>query len=237
MLRIQALEAGYGHLRVLRGIDMHVPEGSVVALIGANGAGKSTLIRTISGQLPAAGGSITFLGRTTHNMPAYQVSRMGLVQVPEGRQVLSRMTVLENLELGAYTRRGTEVAADLQRVLARFPRLAERRHQAAGTLSGGEQQMVAIARALMARPRLLMLDEPSMGLAPRVVADIFRLIAEIAAEGVTILLVEQNARQALQLADYAYVMENGRITLHGPAVDLINDAAVAAAYLGRPDGR
>lgn len=232
MLHVTGLEAGYGNIRVLKGIDMHVRRGVVTALIGANGAGKSTLIRTISGQIPPTAGRIRFLDEDIHHRPAHVIARLGLVQVPEGRQVLSRMSVLENLEMGAFTRTDGDVGADIDRLFRRFPRLAERKRQPAGTLSGGEQQMVAMARALMARPKLLLLDEPSMGLAPIVVADIFRLIAEIASEGMTILLVEQNARQALRIADYAYVMETGRIALHGPASQLLNDPSVIAAYLG-----
>lgn len=232
MLHVQSLEAGYGNIRVLRGVDMDVAAGSVVALIGANGAGKTTLIRTISGQIRATAGEIRFMNEPIQQLPPYTISRQGLVQVPEGRQVLARMSVQENLEMGAFPRKDDGVAEDMERMFRRFPRLHERKRQAAGTLSGGEQQMVAIARALMARPRLLLLDEPSMGLAPMIVADIFDLISEIAAEGMTILLVEQNARQALRIADYAYVMETGRIVLHGPAAELMHNPDVAAAYLG-----
>lgn len=232
MLHVQSLEAGYGNIRVLRGVDMDVAAGSVVALIGANGAGKTTLIRTISGQIRATAGEIRFMNEPIQQLPPYTISRQGLVQVPEGRQVLARMSVQENLEMGAFPRKDDGVAEDMERMFRRFPRLQERKRQAAGTLSGGEQQMVAIARALMARPRLLLLDEPSMGLAPMIVADIFDLISEIAAEGMTILLVEQNARQALRIADYAYVMETGRIVLHGPAAELMHNPDVAAAYLG-----
>lgn len=232
MLRVAGLEAGYGNIRVLKGIDLHVPKGTVVALIGANGAGKTTLIRAISGQIPATAGRIQFLDERIHGRSPHVIARLGLVQVPEGRQVLSRMSVLENLEMGAFARTDGDVGADIERLFQRFPRLSERKRQPAGTLSGGEQQMVAIARALMARPRLLLLDEPSMGLAPMIVADIFRLIAEIASEGMTILLVEQNARHALRIADYAYVMETGRIALHGPASELLHDPDVVAAYLG-----
>lgn len=232
MLHVKGLESGYGNIRVLRGVDMDVAAGSVVALIGANGAGKTTLIRTISGQIRATAGEIRFMNEPIQQLPPYTISRQGLVQVPEGRQVLARMSVQENLEMGAFPRKDDGVAEDMERMFRRFPRLQERKRQAAGTLSGGEQQMVAIARALMARPRLLLLDEPSMGLAPMIVADIFDLISEIAAEGMTILLVEQNARQALRIADYAYVMETGRIVLHGPAAELMHNPDVAAAYLG-----
>lgn len=232
MLHVNGLESGYGNIRVLRGVDMDVAAGSVVALIGANGAGKTTLIRTISGQIRATAGEIRFVNEPIQHLPPYTISRQGLVQVPEGRQVLARMSVQENLEMGAFPRKDGGVAEDMERMFRRFPRLHERKRQAAGTLSGGEQQMVAIARALMARPRLLLLDEPSMGLAPMIVADIFDLISEIAAEGMTILLVEQNARQALRIADYAYVMETGRIVLHGPAAELMHNPDVAAAYLG-----
>lgn len=232
MLRIRGLEVAYGAVAAVRGVDLDVEAGEIVTLIGANGAGKSSILRSISGLVRPRAGSIEFQGRRIDGQRADQVTARGVVQVPEGRAVLARMTVLENLLMGAYTRRDGEVQADLAKVLERFPRLAERREQLAGTLSGGEQQMLVMGRALMARPKLLLLDEPSMGLAPLVVAEVFRLIKQINDEGTTILLVEQNARQALRIAHRAYVVETGRIPLSGAADDLARDQRVAAAYLG-----
>ena len=232
MLQVEHVHAGYGAVKVLKGIRLRVPQGKIVALIGANGAGKTTTLRVIAGQLRPSEGRVVFGGEDISHRPAYARARAGLVHVPEGRAVLARMTVQENLEMGAYARADAEVAADLERVFARFPRLKERRHQPAGTLSGGEQQMLAIGRALMARPKVLLLDEPSMGLAPLVTAEIFRLIQEINQEGTTILLVEQNARQALRIAHYAYVMETGQIAVEGQAADLLNNRRVIDAYLG-----
>ncbi|HLT59133.1 MAG: ABC transporter ATP-binding protein [Limnochordales bacterium] len=236
MLRVEAVQAGYGAVKVLKGIRLHVPEGKIVALIGANGAGKTTTLRVIAGQLRPWSGRVTFAGRDISQRPAHVRPREGLVHVPEGRAILARMTVEENLEMGAYVRRGPDVKQDLERVFARFPRLLERRRQLAGTLSGGEQQMLALGRALMARPRLLLLDEPSMGLAPLVTAEIFQLIQEINRDGTTILLVEQNARQALRIAHHAYVMETGQIVLEGPAAELIHNRRVIDAYLGGTSG-
>jgi len=232
VLRVEDVHAGYGAVKVLKGIRLHVPPGQIVALIGANGAGKTTTLRVIAGQLRQAAGRIVFGGQDVSQRPAYARARAGLVHVPEGRAVLTRMTVQENLEMGAYARADAEVAQDLERVFTRFPRLRERRYQPAGTLSGGEQQMLAIGRALMARPKVLLLDEPSMGLAPLVTAEIFRLIQEINQDGTTILLVEQNARQALRIAHYAYVMETGQIALEGPASELLHNRRVVDAYLG-----
>jgi len=232
MLRIRGLEVAYGAVAAVRGVDLAVEAGEVVTLIGANGAGKSSILRAISGLVRPRTGSIEFLGRRIDGLRADQVTALGVVQVPEGRAVLARMTVMENLLMGAYPRRDGGVEEDLRRVLDRFPRLAERRNQLAGTLSGGEQQMLVMGRALMARPKLLLLDEPSMGLAPLVVAEVFRLIRSINEEGTTVLLVEQNARQALRIAHRAYVVETGRIPLTGPAADLARDPRVAAAYLG-----
>ncbi len=232
LLVVEGLETFYGGIAALRGISFEVASGSVVALVGANGAGKSTTLNTISGLLAPAAGSVRFAGREIGGWRADRVAALGLVQVPEGRQVLAPLSVEENLLLGAYTRRDREVGVDLARTYERFPRLAERRQQLAGSLSGGEQQMLAIGRALMARPRLLMLDEPSLGLAPLIVAEVFRLIESLKEQGATILLVEQNARKALAVADTAYVLEGGRITRSGPAAALRDDPGIVAAYLG-----
>jgi branched-chain amino acid transport system ATP-binding protein len=232
LLVVQDLETAYGGIVALRGISFAVEAGSVVALVGANGAGKSTTLNTISGLLAPRAGSIRFEGREIGGWRADRIAGLGLVQVPEGRQVLAPLSVEENLLLGAYARRDREVHADLASIYDRFPRLRERRDQFAGSLSGGEQQMLAIGRALMARPRLLMLDEPSRGLAPLIVAEVFRLIESLKTQGSTILLVEQNARKALAVADTAYVLEGGRITRSGPAAALHNDPGIVAAYLG-----
>lgn len=232
LLEVRDLRAAYGAIQALRGISLRVGEGQVVSLIGANGAGKSTTLNTISGLLRPNGGQITFLGQDITGWRADRVTHQRLIQVPEGRQVIANMSVEENLSIGTHIRRDDAVARDLESTLRRFPRLAERRSQKAGLLSGGEQQMLAVGRALMMQPRLLMLDEPSMGLAPILVDEIFNLIAEIKAQGIAILLVEQNARKALQIADYAYVLERGQIASHGPAEDLRQDPAIVAAYLG-----
>jgi branched-chain amino acid transport system ATP-binding protein len=233
LLTVSDLHTSYGAIAALRGVSLEVPRGGVVALIGANGAGKSTTLNTISGLLVPRSGSIVFDGREIAGWRADRVAGLGLVQVPEGRQVLAPLTVEENLLLGAYVRRDGSVRADLDEVYGRFPRLAERRGQPAGLLSGGEQQMLAIGRALMARPRLLMLDEPSLGLAPLIVKEIFRIIAALKQRGATILLVEQNARKALEVSDYAYVLERGRVAGAGPARELAADPRVVEAYLGR----
>jgi branched-chain amino acid transport system ATP-binding protein len=230
MLEVREVHLSYGRIRALQGVSLVVRAGEIVTLVGPNGAGKSSLLRTVVGVSRPQRGSVHHLGRRIDGQPVEALVRQGIVLVPEGRATLRHLTVRENLLLGAYVRRDGEVAADLDRALARFPRLAERLDQKAGTLSGGEQQMLAIARALMARPRLLLLDEPSLGLAPLVVASIFATIRELRAEGVTILLVEQNARQALQLADHAYVLETGSIALEG--TNLLADERVRAAYLG-----
>jgi branched-chain amino acid transport system ATP-binding protein len=232
LLLVEGLETFYGGIAALRGISFEVQAGSVVALVGANGAGKSTTLNTISGLLAPRAGSVRFQGREIGGWRADRIASLGLIQVPEGRQVLAPLTVEENLLLGAYARRDRGVRADLDETLGRFPRLAERRSQLAGSLSGGEQQMLAIGRALMARPRLLMLDEPSLGLAPLIVAEVFRLIESLKEQGATILLVEQNARKALAVADTAHVLEGGRITRSGPAAALRDDPAIVAAYLG-----
>ncbi len=232
LLEVQNLESGYGQLQVLRGISLKVERGQVVTLIGANGAGKSTTLNTISGLLTPMGGKIIFDGRDITGSRPDKIVEMGLAQVPEGRLVIANMTVEENLLMGAFPRKDNVIQQDLQSVYKRFPRLAERKRQKAGLLSGGEQQMLAVGRALMLRPRLLMLDEPSMGLAPMLVYQIFQIIAEIKEQGIPILLVEQNARKALQVADYAYVLERGQIVTHGPAHDLQRDTKIVEAYLG-----
>jgi len=230
MMEVRGLELSYGRIRALQGVSLVVRAGQIVTLVGPNGAGKSSLLRTIAGVHRPHGGSVHYLGRRIDGDPVEALVRGGIVLVPEGRATLRHLTVRENLALGAYVRRDGEIQADLQRVLARFPRLGERLDQKAGTLSGGEQQMLAIGRALMARPRLLLLDEPSLGLAPLVITSIFATIRELRDEGVTILLVEQNAKQALQLADQGYVLEPGSIGLEG--TDRPADERVRAAYLG-----
>jgi len=231
-LEVSGLTVAYGRTEAVRGIDLLVGEGQVVTLIGANGAGKTTILRALSGLLRPRAGTIRLDGADIAGLPAHRIAALGMVQVPEGRQVFSHLTVAENLRLGAWTTRDAAARHHLESVLARFPRLRERLTQQAGALSGGEQQMLAMGRAMMAAPRLLLLDEPSMGLAPLFVEEIFALIAELKAEGVTILLVEQNASAALDVADTAYVLEVGRITLSGPAWKVATDPAVVAAYLG-----
>jgi branched-chain amino acid transport system ATP-binding protein len=233
MLEVRDLHTNYGSIAALRGVSFDVPRGSVVALVGANGAGKSTTLNTISGLLAPRRGTIHFESRDIAGWRAERVAALGLVQVPEGRQVLAPLSVEENLLVGAYTRRDGGVRADLAGVYERFPRLAERRAQVAGSLSGGEQQMLAIGRALMARPKLLMLDEPSLGLAPLIVQEVFEIVAALKEQGATILLVEQNARKALAVADYAYVLEGGEIAQSGPAATLRDDPRILEAYLGR----
>lgn len=233
LLRIEDLHVSYGAIRALKGISFQVDKGEVVALIGANGAGKSTALRTISGLLRPQGGTIKYKDRALEKVSPNRVVELGISQVPEGRRVFSRMTVLENLEMGGYTNRDRSVfKQSLERIFNRFPRLNERKDQLAGTLSGGEQQMLAMGRALMSRPEVLLMDEPSMGLAPMLVREIFQIIREINSEGTTILLVEQNARMALAVADRAYVLETGEIVLSGPAAEMARDPAVKRAYLG-----
>jgi len=236
MLKIRNLYAYYGSVQALSGVTCHINAGEVVALIGANGAGKTTLLNAVCG-LVRREGEIFFSGRSLTGLAPEEIVGLGISQVPEGRQLFAPMTVAENLELGAYRRRRREareaIQADLERVFTLFPRLQDRLQQPAGTMSGGEQQMLAIGRALMARPRLLLLDEPSLGLAPRVVEDILATLGVLRSEGVTILLVEQNARAALKVADRAYVLETGRIILGGAARDLLSDRQVTRAYLGR----
>jgi len=231
MLEVVDLEVRYGAIRAIKGITFHVGEGEIVALLGANGAGKTTTQKTISGMLRPSAGRIGFLGQRIDGVPAHELIRLGICHVPEGRHVFPRMTVAENLEMGAFRFKKID-QADLDRVLELFPRLQERYRQTSGTLSGGEQQMLAIGRALMGKPRLLLLDEPSMGLAPMVVAQIFTIIREINESGVTVLLVEQNAAQALALADRGYVLETGELVLHGTGDELLADDRVRAAYLG-----
>ncbi len=234
MLVVTNLHTSYGAIAALQGISFEVPRGSVVTLVGANGAGKSTTLNTISGLLTPRQGTIHFDGREITGWRPERIAALGLIQAPEGRQVLAPLTVEENLLLGAVMRRDRAgIQRDLEAAYVRFPRLRERRRQVAGSLSGGEQQMLAIGRALMARPQLVMLDEPSLGLAPLLVQEIFRIIADLKAQGATILLVEQNARKALQIADYAHVLEGGRIVQAGPAAALRNDPGIVEAYLGR----
>lgn len=233
MLHIDDIVTHYGHIEALRGITIDVKEGEIVTLIGANGAGKTTTLRTLSGLIRPTRGAITYEGRELTTLPPERIVSLGIAHVPEGRQVFPRMSVLENLELGAFTRTDAAgVRADMDYVFQLFPRLAERRTQIAGTMSGGEQQMLAIGRALMARPRLLLLDEPSMGLAPLIVENIFSIIQAINAEGTTILLVEQNANLALSVADKGYVLETGSIVLSDAADSLMQNESVRAAYLG-----
>ena len=233
MLKIQNLEAAYGKVQVLHGISLEVPQGKLVTLIGSNGAGKSTTLRTISGLLRPRHGEVIYKGQPINGIPGHEVVKLGICQSPEGRKIFQRMTVSENLDLGAYTRKDTaKIAEDRERVLDLFPRLRERINQKAGTMSGGEQQMLAVARALLGNPTLLLLDEPSMGLAPVLVDVIFETIERIREQGVTVLVVEQNALAALEIADYAYVLESGRLNMQGEAAKLLDDPSVAAAYLG-----
>ena len=232
MLNIIGLSTSYGSIKAIKGIDLDVPQGTIVSLIGANGAGKTTTMKSLVGLLKPQAGQIKFLGHEIQGFAPHKIVNLGISLVPEGRNILSGMTVLENLEMGAYQRKDKGIQADLEKVFKRFPILEERKQQLGGTLSGGQQQMLAIGRALMARPKLLLLDEPSMGLAPLVVADIFKVIQEINQEGTTILLVEQNVRQALKIAHYAYVLETGKIVLHGKAEEVAKNPRVMEAYLG-----
>lgn len=232
MLRIEDLRAGYGELEILHGIDLEVREGEVVALIGANGAGKTTTLKTISGVVRASTGSITFEGQGIHNWQPRQIVSEGLIQVPEGRKLFPELSVRDNLFLGSYRRGRSEADDTVDEVFELFPLLGERSDQTAGTLSGGEQQMLAIGRALMGKPRLLMLDEPSLGLAPMLVADIFEVVRDLRRRGLTVMLVEQNAVHALQLSDRGYVLENGSVVLEGTGEELLGDDRVRSAYLG-----
>jgi branched-chain amino acid transport system ATP-binding protein len=233
MLEVRGLDVGYGKIRALREVAIDVSEGEIVSILGANGAGKTTLMRTIAGVLAPGAGSIRFRGEDIAGLPPHRILRRGIALVPEGRAILSRMTVRENLEMGAYVRRDGRVAEDMDRLMERFPLLRERQGQPGGSLSGGEQQMLAIARALLSAPKLLLLDEPTLGLAPLVVADIFRIVREINASGTTILLVEQNVRQAMKVSARTYVLETGRIVLSGPSAELAKEPRIKAAYLGR----
>ncbi|NDH50816.1 MAG: ABC transporter ATP-binding protein [Betaproteobacteria bacterium] len=233
LLKVSGLKVSYGGIQAVKGIDLEVNEGELVSLIGSNGAGKTTTMKAITATLELCGGDIEYLGRSIRGQGPWDLVRQGLAMVPEGRGVFARMTIMENLQMGAYVRRDTAaIASDAERVFSIFPRLQERRDQLAGTMSGGEQQMLAMGRALMSRPRVLLMDEPSMGLAPIMVDKIFEVVREVYAQGVTILLVEQNASRALGIANRAYVMESGLITMDGDAKQLLQDPRVRAAYLG-----
>lgn len=234
MLKIENLKVSYGGIKALEGISMEVPDGKIVTMIGANGAGKSTTLRTISGLVKADSGSITFNGQQLLGMQINKILEAGIAQIPEGRRVFPNLTVLENLKCGAYLRKDKEeIEKDIKWIYSLFPRLEERHWQSAGTLSGGEQQMLAVGRGLMARPKLMMLDEPSLGLAPNFVTEILSIVKEINSKGVTILLIEQNANQALKISDYAYVLETGRITMQGTGTELLANEKVKEAYLGK----
>jgi branched-chain amino acid transport system ATP-binding protein len=233
LLALEGLEVAYGGIQAVRGIDLVVGRGELVCLIGANGAGKTTTLKVITGLQPVSGGTVRYEGEDVTGAPAFQLVRRGLAMVPEGRGVFGGLTIEENLAMGAYTRKDRDgIRADIERVFALFPRLKERRRQTAGTLSGGEQQMLAMGRAMMSRPRLLLLDEPSMGLAPLMVQKVFETILAVSGEGVTILLIEQNAKLALEVSHRGYVMESGEVTLAGDAKELLHDPKIRAAYLG-----
>ena len=232
LLKVEDIHVYYGNIHAIKGISFEVNEGEIVTLIGANGAGKSTTLNTIAGLMKPRSGQITFDGKNLASVPASRIVSLGMALCPEGRRVFQQMSVRENLEMGGYTRPATEIPASLEDVFTRFPRLKEREKQVAGTLSGGEQQMLAMGRALMSKPKLLMLDEPSMGLAPILVEQIFDIIKELHAAGTTVLLVEQNAQMALSIADRAYVLGTGRITMSGPAAEVLADDRVRSAYLG-----
>ena len=234
MLEISQVSVFYGAIHALKRVSLQVPEGKIITLIGANGAGKSTTLRAVSGLVGVGEGRILFQGREIQNGPTHSIARKGIALVPEGRRVFPNLTVIDNLLMGAFARKSEEeIRKDIESVYQFFPRLRERAEQMGGTLSGGEQQMLALGRGLMSKPRLLMLDEPSLGLAPRLVTEVFRIIAGIHQKGVTILLIEQNARGALNLADYGYVLQSGQITLDGKGRELLNNPAVKEAYLGR----
>ncbi|MEH7440608.1 ABC transporter ATP-binding protein [Neobacillus drentensis] len=233
MLKVSGIETFYGKIQALKGVSLEVEQGSIVTILGANGAGKTTTMKTIAGLLKPKQGSVEFFGEDITGFRPDQLVRKGIALVPEGRAILSSMTVMENLEMGAYHRNDKEIGKDIEDVMKHFPILKERKNQLGGTLSGGQQQMLAIARALLSRPKLLLLDEPSMGLAPLIVADIFRIIREIKDTGTTVLLVEQNARQALKVADYGYVLETGKVIISGKAETLLEDPRIVEAYLGR----
>ncbi len=233
LLEINDLHVNYGMITALKGISFEVNEGEVIALIGANGAGKTTTLHALTGLIPAKSGSIKLAGKELTKIPAHKIVQMGMAHVPEGRRIFQQLSVLDNLKLGAFTRKDkANISKDLQMVYERFPRLAERKSQIAGTLSGGEQQMLAMGRALMSKPKIIVMDEPSMGLSPILVSEIFDIITSIRKDGTTVLLVEQNAKKALSIADRAYVLETGNIVLSGKASDLINDESIKKAYLG-----
>ena len=234
MLKVENLVASYGGIEALKGISLNVPEGKIITLIGANGAGKSTLLRTIIGLVKPESGKISYNEKEITSLNSQKIVTTGITLVPEGRRVFSNLTVLENLKIGAYMRNDkAEIEKDIEWIYGMFPRLQERNWQLAGTLSGGEQQMLAVGRALMCRPKLIMMDEPSLGLAPLVIKDIFRIIQEINAKGMTILLIEQNANMALKIADWAYVLETGRITMEGTGKELLENPQIREAYLGK----
>jgi branched-chain amino acid transport system ATP-binding protein len=232
LLEVSGLKVAYGGIQAVKGVSFQVGEGELVSLIGANGAGKTTTLGAITGSLPVADGQVRYLGQSISGQGPWDLVRQGLVMVPEGRGTFTRMTITENLMMGAYLRRDAEITQDIDKIFALFPRLRERAQQLAGTMSGGEQQMLAMGRALMARPRVLLLDEPSMGLSPIMVDKIFEVVADVRRQGITVLLVEQNASRALGLADRGYVMDSGQITMGGDAKALLDDPRVRAAYLG-----
>ena len=233
LLKITGLKVAYGGIKAVKGVDLHVNEGELVTLIGSNGAGKTTTMKAITGTLPMVDGDIEYLGKSIKGKGAWDLVKEGLAMVPEGRGVFTRMTITENLQMGAYIRNDTaEIALDIEKMFTIFPRLRERKDQLAGTMSGGEQQMLAMGRALMSRPKVLLLDEPSMGLSPIMVDKIFEVVRDVSSRGVTVLLVEQNASRALGIADRGYVMESGIVTMNGDAKELLNDPRVRAAYLG-----
>jgi len=232
LLRVTGLKVAYGGIQAVKGISFEVNEGELVSLIGANGAGKTTTLKAITGLQPVAAGEIEYLGRPIKGQGSWDLVKQGLVMVPEGRGTFTRMSITENLQMGAFVRDDREIDADMEKVFGLFPRLKERRHQLAGTMSGGEQQMLAMGRALMARPKVLLMDEPSMGLSPILVDKVFEVVNDIHSRGTTVLLVEQNASRALQLANRGYVMESGEVTMAGEARELLNDPRVRAAYLG-----
>ena len=233
MLEVNDLQVYYGMIHAIKGVSFHVNEGEIIALIGANGAGKTTILHTITGLIAPKGGQVVFEGKDITKTPAHKIVELGMAHVPEGRRVFAQLSVYQNLKMGAYTRSDkNEIEESLEMVYKRFPRLEERKNQMAGTLSGGEQQMLAMGRALMSKPRIILMDEPSMGLSPILVNEIFDIIQSVSASGTTVLLVEQNAKKALAIADRAYVLETGKISLDGNAKDLLNDDSIKKAYLG-----
>ena len=233
MLEVKDLQVYYGMIHAIKGVSFHVNEGEIIALIGANGAGKTTILHTITGLLAPKGGEVVFEGKDITKTPAHKIVELGMAHVPEGRRVFAQLSVYQNLKMGAYTRSDkNEIEESLEMVYKRFPRLVERKNQMAGTLSGGERQMLAMGRALMSKPRIILMDEPSMGLSPILVNEIFDIIQSVSASGTTVLLVEQNAKKALSIADRAYVLETGKISLDGSAKDLLNDDSIKKAYLG-----